>query len=169
MWGQIKIHYVEIDWASSKITADQALSQDTTWRNVMQFLLMVNRIAALKDKQNPLIWIGQFLISIKVSGSRIHSYNPTTSTSNNKQAMCNIPDAMDFDITGNTLMYDSYNKYKTSKGTDADYWDISFIKVHDGETGAGVMARSESFMVNYLKIPVSVIPYMPIIALYHSI
>lgn len=128
-----KIHYVEIDWASSKITADQALSQDTTWRNVV-ISPDGNRIAALKDKQEPAIWIYDFNIN-KGEWKSYPLYNPTTSTSNNKTGDVQYADAMDFDITGNTLMYDSYNKYKTSKGTDADYWDISFIKVHDGETG----------------------------------
>ena len=43
-------------------------------------------------------------------------------------------DAIEWDHTGQFLVYDCYNEFKNTDGTNIDFWDINFIQVWDNTT-----------------------------------
>jgi Zn-dependent metalloprotease/PKD repeat protein len=62
-------------------------------------------------------------------------YNPTTSHSNTDAGGVLFADAIEFNITGEYLIYDACNILRSSTGDDIYYWDIGFMNVWDNSTG----------------------------------
>jgi PKD repeat protein len=58
-------------------------------------------------------------------------YNPTTSHDNTVAGGVLFADAIQFDHTGEYLMYDAYNVLNSNTTDDIFYWDIGFLKVWD--------------------------------------
>ena len=85
-------------------------------------------LAAVTESQDSSIYIYSFQ---KQEWARAHLYNPTSQqgvvTNNVLYA-----DALEWDYSGEFIMYDSYNQLNSSStGQSIDYWDISFMKVWD--------------------------------------
>ncbi|MCC6816860.1 MAG: M4 family metallopeptidase [Saprospiraceae bacterium] len=59
-------------------------------------------------------------------------YNP--SYSNTSTGDVNYSDVMDFDHSGQYIMYDAFNTLKNSAGQNYEYWDIGFLNVFDNQT-----------------------------------
>ena len=57
-------------------------------------------------------------------------YNPTTSQDNTPSGRPDFADVIEFDPTGEFVMYDAFN----SLGQDQGYWDVGLIKVWDNAT-----------------------------------
>ncbi len=57
-------------------------------------------------------------------------YNPTTAGGINAGGVL-YSDAMEWDYSGEFIMYDALNQIESSFGDGIEYWDISFIKVWD--------------------------------------
>ncbi len=71
-------------------------------------------------------------------------YNPTTSHDNTTAGGVLFADAVEFDHTGEYLMYDAYNVLNSNTAKDIFYWDIGFIKVWDYQTndfGNGTISK----------------------------
>lgn len=62
-------------------------------------------------------------------------YNPTTSHTNTDAGGVLFADAIEFNITGEYLIYDACNILRSSTGDDIYYWDIGFMNVWDNNTG----------------------------------
>ena len=62
-------------------------------------------------------------------------YNPTTSHSNTDAGGVLYADAIEFNITGEYLIYDACNILRSSTGEDIYYWDIGFMNVWDNNAG----------------------------------
>jgi Zn-dependent metalloprotease/PKD repeat protein len=58
-------------------------------------------------------------------------YNPTTSQSNTDAGGVLYADAIEFDYSGEYIMYDAVNAISSTSADDITYWDIGFIKVWD--------------------------------------
>jgi Zn-dependent metalloprotease len=85
-------------------------------------------IAAVTEFQDSAIWVYSYQ---KQAWAKAHLYNPTTQqgviTNNVLYA-----DALEWDYSGEFIMYDAYNQMNSSSsGQNVDYWDISFMKVWD--------------------------------------
>jgi bacillolysin len=63
-------------------------------------------------------------------------YNPTTSHTNTDAGGVLYADALEFDHTGEFLMYDAVNILSSTSEDPIYYWDIGFIKVWDHSTGS---------------------------------
>jgi bacillolysin len=85
------------------------------------------RIAAITTEVDSAIWIYDFGIA---QWSKYHLYNPTFTpgivTDNVLYA-----DQLEWDYSGEYLIYDAYNELKNSNGENIDYWDMSLIRVWD--------------------------------------
>lgn len=71
-------------------------------------------------------------------------YNPTTSHENINAGGVLFADAIEFDHTGEYIMYDAYNVLNSNTTEDIYYWDIGFIKVWDYKTnnfGNGTISK----------------------------
>ena len=89
------------------------------------------RLAAVTTVADTAIWVYDYNSS---KWAKFRLYNPTTSSDNLKSSGVMYSDAIEFDITGENIIYDAFNKIKSSTGSDIDYWDIGFINVWDNQT-----------------------------------
>jgi len=125
-----KIHYVIIDWSKNMITDADILQHEPIWRNAC-ISRDGHRVAALKDIQENKIHIYDYTVQ-GGEWREFELYNPTFSTGV-VTGDVNYADAIEFDHTGHLLMYDAENLIKNSSGAEVIYWDISFLRVFDGE------------------------------------
>jgi len=102
---------------------------DNTWVNVA-----VSRDGtklALVDNSTT----GHTLYVYHITSGQLYSfnlYNP--SYSGTSSGGVKYADALDWDFSGETVMYDAYNAINNTGGNDLDYWDINFIQVWDNAT-----------------------------------
>ena len=87
-----------------------------------------NRLAAISTEADTAIYVYDF---VSQKWSKFNLYNPTTSHVGTNAGGVVFADAIEFDHTGEYLMYDSYNVLNSSLGDDISYWDIGFIKIWD--------------------------------------
>ncbi|MBA4058193.1 MAG: metalloprotease, partial [Marivirga sp.] len=59
-------------------------------------------------------------------------YNPTYTEGVNSAGPV-YADALEWDYTGEYLVYDCFNRIDNATGADIEYWDVNFIHVWDGE------------------------------------
>ncbi|HSH20566.1 MAG TPA: T9SS type A sorting domain-containing protein, partial [Draconibacterium sp.] len=109
-------------------TAEEiALSEESFWENAA-VSKDGKRIAAISMEIDTAIYVYDF-----DSGrwAKFMLYNPTTSHNNTNAGGVLFADAIEFDHTGEYLMYDAYNVLNSNTEEDIFYWDIGFMKVWD--------------------------------------
>lgn len=119
---------------------EEYLSDEASFDNVA-FSKDGNRIAAISKDQDTAIYVYDFNLE---EWARFQLYNPTTSHDGTSAGGVLYADAIEFDHTGEYLIYDSYNELNSSTGEDIGYWDIGFIKVWDNATsnfGDGTISK----------------------------
>ena len=133
-----ELYYIRIDWENN--TKVEGLLNNFTgpFRNVV-FSRDGLRMATLKGDLSNNIFDNEIDIYDWVTETE-NTYglsNPTTIDSISTEDVL-IAEAMQFDFSGEYLMYDALNVIQSSSGSEIDYWDISFIKVfnNDSETFA---------------------------------
>ncbi len=105
------------------------ISNQEVWDNVA-ISKDGNRIAAISIYIDTAIYLFDFGGAV-VRDTVFKLYNPTTSHYNTTAGGVLYADAIEFDITGQYLVYDSYNELTSSTGEDIGYWDIGIINVWD--------------------------------------
>lgn len=103
------------------------------WRNIV-ISRDGARIAALTNNFDNIIFVFDFDAG---AGANFSLYNPTF-TQGVTTGDVQYADIMEFDFTGEYVMYDAYNILDDDFGNAIDYWDIGFLKVW--ETGANDFA-----------------------------
>ncbi|MCU0405433.1 MAG: M4 family metallopeptidase [Ignavibacteriaceae bacterium] len=103
------------------------LSNEAFWDNIA-ISKDGNRLAAISTQIDTAIYVYD-LISEK--WAKFHLYNPTTSNSNTNAGGVLFADAIEFDNSGEFLIYDAYNVLNSTTSEDIYYWDIGFINVWD--------------------------------------
>jgi bacillolysin len=91
-----------------------------------------NRLAAISTEEDASIYVYDF---ISQTWNTFTLYNPTTSDAGINAGGVRFADAIEFDITGEYLIYDACNVLNSNSLEDINYWDIGFIKVWDNTTG----------------------------------
>jgi bacillolysin len=86
------------------------------------------RVAAISNEADASIWVYDYGTE---KWTQFMLYNPTTSESNTEAGGVLFADAIEFDITGEYLIYDAYNELSSTTSDPINYWDIGFIKVWD--------------------------------------
>lgn len=125
-----KIRAISIDWVKGQVQKS-FLSEQTIWRNVA-LSKDGNRIAALTDALNPQIYVVDFTKATSNSKT-FNLYNPTY-TSGVNSGQVQYSDAMEWDLTGSSIVYDALNEIKVTGGSPYQYWDIGLIKVYNTKT-----------------------------------
>ena len=105
------------------------LSSDEFWDNVA-ISKDGNRVACISIEVDTAIYVYDF---VSAQWTKFHLYNPTTSHTGTDAGGVLYADAIEFDHTGEYIMYDAYNELASSSGDEISYWDIGFIKVWDNE------------------------------------
>jgi Zn-dependent metalloprotease len=91
-----------------------------------------NRVAAISTVIDTAIYVYDY---ISEKWGKFILYNPTTSHTGTDAGGVIFADAIEFDHTGEYLIYDAFNVLYSSSGDDISYWDIGFIKVWDNASG----------------------------------
>jgi Zn-dependent metalloprotease len=121
------MYYIQIDWSQNPVTPkEQVLSENPVWRNAIISKDGL-KIAAITTEEINEIYVFYFGTT-PTSSSIFELYNPTY-TQGVTTGDVNYADAMEFDITGEYIMYDAENEIKSNTSGSIQYWDISFIKV----------------------------------------
>ncbi len=122
------IHYIRIDWAAGSVGAEQTFpALGTNWDNVV-ISKDGNRLAATTPDIDTAIYIYNDPTGV---WRKMRLYNPTTSTNGNTTGAVLFPDALDWNHTGDIVLYDAYNVLNSRAGNNSDYWDVGFLKAWD--------------------------------------
>lgn len=104
---------------------DYVVQSEAIWSNVA-ISKDGKRLAAVTAVKDTAIYVYDFT---SAKWAKFHLYNPTTSSDNQKSGGVLYSDAIEFDITGESLIYDAYNSIPSASGADLHYWDIGFLNV----------------------------------------
>lgn len=104
------------------------LQTDPIWQNVV-VSKDGNRLAAVTTSIDTSIYIFD-LTSNPLRIARGRLYNPTFSSGVNFSGML-YADAMEFDYSGEFLVFDAYNQIPRVNGNDLTFWNIGFMNVWD--------------------------------------
>ena len=118
-----KIRYISLN----PLEPEEIISDQEYWDNVA-ISKDGNRLAAISTQVDTSIYVYDFT-SRKWAKFRL--YNPTTSHFNTDAGGVLYADAIEFDITGEYLIYDACNVLSSNVTEDIYYWDIGIIKVWD--------------------------------------
>ena len=118
-----KIRYISLN----PLEQEEIISDQEYWDNVA-ISKDGNRLAAISTQVDTSIYVYDFT-SRKWAKFRL--YNPTTSHFNTDAGGVLYADAIEFDITGEYLIYDACNVLSSNTTEDIYYWDIGIIKVWD--------------------------------------
>ncbi len=118
---------IDISYAGGQINIQQTtLSAAAEWRNAV--ISKDGRfIAALTDFEDDRIYVFDLFFN---ENETFFLYNPTY-TPGQITGEVKYADVLDFDYSGEYLMYDAFNELTNTTGEDLSYWDIGFIKYYD--------------------------------------
>ncbi len=120
-----KIHLIKVNWGTGQYS-DIVFEDQPIWRNVV-----VNKagtkLAALKDDKTN---------KIEIYDDGVGEWNTFTLTNPTytegvSTGDVKFADAMEFDPTGEWLMYDAKSEISGSGGVSISYWDIGFARIWD--------------------------------------
>lgn len=122
-----KMYYININWQTQQKN-EVVIGSDPVWRNAIISKDGL-KIAAITDDLDNFLYVFDF------SGSNVVSrvfelYNPTF-TQGITTGDVKYADAMEFDISGEYVMYDAENEITSNSSGTISYWDIGFINVWD--------------------------------------
>ncbi|MBK7789267.1 MAG: M4 family metallopeptidase [Saprospiraceae bacterium] len=118
-----KIHYIEINWQSGT-ASENILQTNGSWRNAA-ISKDGTKLAALRSTEENFMVIFDLLTG---AGANFELINPTFSTGITTGDVL-YADAMEWDFSGEYVMYDAINRVESSSGFNIEFWDIGFIKV----------------------------------------
>ncbi len=140
-----------IDW-NALSASQQTLSEDPIWRNAV-VSKDGNRLAAITDDFDNRVFVFDF--STTQTRSQAYSlFNPTF-TQGVSTGDVAYADAMEFDFSGEFLMYDALNTISNTFGEDIEYWDIGFLRVWNNATnnfGDGSIQKLFTALPNDISI-----------------
>jgi Zn-dependent metalloprotease len=122
---------IVIDWANNEIVGENTLSNSPIWRNVA-ISRDGNRLAALTDDNDNRLLV--FDLSTTDAPSREFFLTNPTFTEGVSTGDVRYADVLEFDHSGEFVMYDALNQIENQNGTTISYWDIGFINVWNRST-----------------------------------
>ncbi|MEM9545748.1 MAG: M4 family metallopeptidase [Bacteroidota bacterium] len=125
-----KLYYIRLDWETNSIVEEGVLGFSNEYRNVV-FSRDGLRMAVLRDNPENEIFVFDWNT---LEGTDYELFNPTF-TQGVSTGDVLYADAMQFDFSGEFLMYDAFNRIQSPSGSEIDYWDIGFIKVFNNSSG----------------------------------
>jgi len=125
--GDRTMRAVVIDWESGNVD-EFTIQAEPIWRNVA-ISKDGARLAALTTDNDNILWIYDYGLEQWVD---FELYNPTTGQGGPTTGDVQYADVIEWDFTGEWVMYDAFNVLNTASGNGIQYWDISFINVWSG-------------------------------------
>lgn len=146
-----KLYYIRIDWDTNMKVEEGVLGFQDEYRNVVfskDGLLM----AALRDNQDNEIFVFDWVTQ---SGNNYELFNPTF-TEGVSTGDVLYADALEFDFTGEYIMYDAFNRIESTFDEDIEYWDIGFIKVFNNDSQTFTLGSDVQKLFSQLPDGVSI-------------
>jgi|GEM_PF-311431 len=106
--------------SSDQIWAAVALSKDGT------------KLAAVRNDQDNIIFISDLISN---ESQAFELFNPTSQDGVTTGEVL-YPDALEWDYSGEFLIYDALNRIDNGDGNDIDYWDVGALKVWDNQSNS---------------------------------
>jgi Zn-dependent metalloprotease len=100
-------------------------------------------LAAVSTSIDTAIYIYNFALA---TWKKIKLYNPTYAGVNSGGV--NYADGLEWDNTGQYVIYDAHNVVKNNSGTDLTYWDVGIVKVWDLKTNTWGDGKIEKLFTN---------------------
>lgn len=118
--------YVDMVYTNPVQATAQVLFDEPDLRNVA---ISKNGayVAALTDAADSYIYFLDLFSGIQEA---YELYNPTYSTGQ-ETGYVQYADVLEFDYSGEYVMYDAYNELSSTQGADISYWDIGFLKFRE--------------------------------------
>ncbi len=127
------INQINIDWETGTFT-EEVIDEQQIWRNVA-ISRDGKRLAALTEETDETFKDNIiYVIDFGLNDSKAYElYNPTYTQGITTGAV-EFADAIEFDFSGENVLYDAFNSITSSFGeTNFSYWDIGFIKVWEND------------------------------------
>lgn len=146
------IHLIRIDWSQGGVFTEEIIQPQPIWRNAA-----ISRngdlIAALEFERN------NFMDIFDLNAEDLKTFelfNPTFTEGINTGEV-QFADVMEFDFTGQFVMYDALNIIQGEFGGEQiSYWDIGFIKVFDNNTNTFEVNVNDNILKLFSGIPQNV-------------
>ena len=133
-----KIHYIYFsDWQTASIT-ESIIQNQPIWRNAV-VSKDGTRLACLNLNVDNKISVYDFGLQ---EWKEFELKNPT-SAQGIELGNVEFADAMEFDYSGEWIMYDCKNKIASNGDLDIEYWDIGFVNVWNNENNNFASGRIE--------------------------
>ncbi len=120
-----QVNYLFLDYNSGNID-EFILISSPEW-DYVAFSKDGSKLAGVRNVQENKIWVYDFNSS---QWGEFTLYNPSYSEGVNTGDVL-YADVLEWDYSGEYVMYDSYNELNSANGEDISYWDIGFLKVWD--------------------------------------
>lgn len=146
-----ELYYIQLDWSNNTIIEEGIITSNESWRNAV-FSKDGLRMAALRDAEENKVFVYDFE---QGSGIDYELYNPTFTEGVNTGDVL-YADALEFDFSGEYLMYDAFNRIQSATGSAIDYWDIAFIKVFNKDSGTFTLGNDLNKLFSQLPDDVSI-------------
>ncbi len=141
-----ELYYILMDWSTNSVVNEGVLGSNEQWRNAV-FSKDGLRMAALREIQEDQIYVYDFETG---NGIDYTLFNPTF-TEGVSTGDVLYADALEFDFTGDYLMYDAFNQIESSFGNPIEYWDIGFLNVFN--TSAGTFTSGNEIQKLFSQLP----------------
>lgn len=141
-----RAYVINIDWSvDPPVMQERVLIDQPIWDNII-VSKDGSRIAGTFSLQNPednpqnrTIWVYDFATD---SEQEFVLFNPTF-TEGLSTGNVLYPDAMEFDASGNYVMYDALNRINGSTGGEIEYWDVGFLEVWNQNANTWSLGKIE--------------------------
>lgn len=119
---------------------EQIIGSSPIWRNAIISKDGLKIAALTKEEINE---IEVFYFGGSTTTQNVFElYNPTY-TEGVTTGYVNYADAMEFDVTGEYIMYDAENEINSTQDGSITYWDVSFIKVWNNASNTFSLGKVE--------------------------
>ncbi|MBN2610213.1 MAG: M4 family metallopeptidase [Bacteroidales bacterium] len=106
------------------------LQNQPIWSNVV-ISKDGNRLAAVTSDIDTSVYVYDF---ISEQWAKFYLYTPTYTQGINSAGPV-FADALEFDYSGEYLVFDVFNMFENLEGDNIEYWDVNFIRVWDNISG----------------------------------
>lgn len=120
-----QVNYLSLNYNTGEID-EFLLINSPEWKFVA-FSKDGSKLAGVRNVQENKIWVYDFNSR---QWKEFDLYNPSYSEGINAGDVL-YADALEWDYSGEYIMYDAYNELRAANGANINYWDIGFIKVWD--------------------------------------
>ena len=151
-----KMYEIDIDWATGDILNEYVLEETETWRNVATSkdgTKLAGLTGSISDgTYTNEIWVFDFVSN---SAQTFTLFNPTF-TEGVTTGDVLLADVIEFDHSGEYILYDAFNSLSSNFGDDITYWDIGLLKVWDNDSNGFTDGSDIQKLFNGLPENVSV-------------